>query len=102
MSRGEHTQGMKKTMMYLPEEMHRYLADQADHRGISMAEVVREAITHYRTANEQEPVVTLDALFESVQDTDPADDLALHIDEVLTDHYASGSWESLGRAQGTE
>lgn len=88
--------------MYLPEEMHRYLALEADQRGVSMAEVVREAIAQYRTANAQEPVVTLDALFESVQDSDPANDLALHIDEVLTDHYASGTWESIGRAQGTE
>ncbi len=102
MSYGAHTQGMKKTMIYLPEEMHRYLTVEAGRRGVSMAELAREAIAHYRTEHAAEPAVTLDALFGSVQDTDPADDLALHIDEVLTDHYASGTWESIGRAQGTE
>lgn len=29
---------MKKTMMYLPEELHRYLAREAESRGTSMAE----------------------------------------------------------------
>jgi DNA processing protein len=39
---------MKKTMMYLPEELHRFLAEEASRRGVSMAEIARDAISTYR------------------------------------------------------
>ena len=92
---------MKKTMMYMPDEMHAYLAEQAKRRGISMAEVVREAVSQYRTASDATRDVDVSAILAVIEDDSPRDDLAENVDELLGEYYANGSeWDSehgLGR-----
>jgi hypothetical protein len=85
---------MKKTMMYLPEDMHRYLARIARERGVSMAEVAREAISEYRTSREETVAKGVSALVGVFGD-DVADPLMSEtIDEVLAEHFAPGGpWE---------
>lgn len=87
---------MKKTMIYLPEEMHRYLARESSERDVSMAEVVREAISEYRTRRlADEPVSGIEALFGCIGDDDslPAD-ASMRVDELLAEYYAEGGeWD---------
>jgi hypothetical protein len=85
---------MKKTMMYLPDELHRYLAREAKARGSSMAEIAREAITEYRGRHLGSDSTSLGSLFGVLSDTDTCTDLATSVDETLDDYYApGGTWE---------
>ena len=85
---------MKKTMMYLPEEMHRYLAREATARGISMAEVAREAIAEYRTRRTQDREEGVSAIFGVLADSEQATDLSTQVDETLSEYFgAGGIWE---------
>lgn len=84
---------MKKTMIYLPDDVHRYLTREAAERGTSMAELVREAVAEYRTARGTEEEVTgIDALIGCLDDSDfefPHNS-SMSVDEVLDDYYAPG------------
>lgn len=85
---------MKKTMMYLPDDMHRYLARESSERGVSMAEVAREAIAQYRARRAEERPPDVASLFGVIDDDLTRTDLAGTIDETLADHYAEGgAWE---------
>jgi hypothetical protein len=95
---------MKKTMMYLPDDMHRYLAREAADRGVSMAEVAREAIAQYRTRRATEAAPGLDALVGVLNDGDAArTDFAHTVDETLAEYYAEGgAWEQENGLAGTD
>lgn len=94
---------MKKTMMYLPEKLHRFLAREADERGVSMAHVTREAITQYRTRREEARPRGVAAIVGVVEDSDPGIDLATQVDETLKDYYgAGGEWEGSKGVGGTD
>lgn len=85
---------MKKTMMYLPAEMHAYLVDQAERRGVSMAEIAREAITEYRTRTEQAPEHDYTAIIGIIDDGGPPSNDSERIDEILDEYYAvGGGWD---------
>ncbi|MDO9556120.1 MAG: CopG family transcriptional regulator [Coriobacteriia bacterium] len=85
---------MKKTMMYLPEEMHAYLADEAERRGVSMAEIAREAISEYRTRAEAVPRLNLDAFIGIIDEPGPTTDDSEHVDELLDEYYkVGGKWD---------
>ena len=80
--------------MYLPEELHRFLAREADARGTSMAEIAREAIGEYRARLAVERRPSVEALVGVVVDDDAATDLAERVDEVLAGHVADdAAWE---------
>lgn len=84
--------------MYLPEELHRYLAREAELRGTSMAEIAREAIAEYRTIHADERAVSISALVGCVEDDRPESDLALNVDDGLADYFApDGEWERENR-----
>jgi hypothetical protein len=87
---------MKKTMMYLPEEMHRFLATEAAARGVSMAEVAREAIAEYRSKREQEaPPKGVAAIIGLFGDAISDPSMSASIDEELERYFAAGGvWES--------
>lgn len=73
-------------MMYLPDDLHRFLSQEAKRQGSSMAEIAREAIGQYRSARVASgPGVA--ALFGVLTDDDPATDLSLHVDDSLDEHY---------------
>ncbi|TLM78051.1 MAG: ribbon-helix-helix protein, CopG family [Actinobacteria bacterium] len=84
---------MKKTMIYLPDDLHRYLVREAGERGVSMAEVVREAVAEYKTQRHAEKgVVGIEALIGCLDGEGlefPADS-SMSVDEVLDDYYAPG------------
>jgi len=85
---------MKKTMMYLPEEMHRYLTREGAERGVSMAEIAREAIAEYRARRAADSDTGVSAILGVLTDADPATDLALRVDETLDAYYAEGgAWD---------
>lgn len=85
--------------MYLPEDLHRYLAEQAQARGTSMAEIAREAIAEYRTAHASDAAQRVSTLFGCVTDDLPETDLALHVDDTLEAYFAAdGPWESEHRS----
>lgn len=85
---------MKKTMMYLPAEMHAYLADEAGRRGVSMAEVAREAIAEYRVRTEQVPKRNYMAIVGIIDDGGLETDFSSHIDEHLAEYYkVGGKWD---------
>jgi hypothetical protein len=85
---------MKKTMMYLTDELHRFLVREAADRGISMAEVAREAIGEYRTRQLGARPRGVDSLIGVVVDTDKATDLAERVDEVLAESVSTeAAWE---------
>lgn len=88
------SESMKKTMMYLPEELHRYLQGEAARAGSSMAEVAREAIAEYRASHEQPVEHDYSAIIGVIDEPGgPADD-ALHVDEVLAEYYQpNGTWD---------
>ena len=86
---------MKKTMMYLPDELHRYLAREAKARGSSMAEIAREAIAEYRGRHADSGTAAVGAIFGVLSDNDASTDLATSVDETLEGYYApGGTWES--------
>jgi len=85
---------MKKTMMYLPAEMHAYLADEAVRRGVSMAEIAREAITEYRTRAERVPKRNYMSIVGIINDGELETDFASHVDEYLAEYYkVGGKWD---------
>ncbi|MHB1341648.1 MAG: ribbon-helix-helix domain-containing protein [Coriobacteriia bacterium] len=85
---------MKKTMMYLPEEMHAFLAEEAENRGVSMAEIAREAIAEYRTKSETKPRYNLDAFIGIIDEPGLETDIAEHVDEYLAEYYkVGGGWD---------
>lgn len=80
--------------MYLPDDMHRYLAHEASERGVSMAEVAREAIAQYRARRAEERRPDITGLIGMIEDDLTQTDLAITLDETLADHYAeNGTWE---------
>ena len=85
---------MKKTMMYLPEDMHRYLATESASRGVSMAEIAREAIAQYRTRASASAKTDISAVIGIVGESGPCTDDASRVDEVLDEYYATGgTWD---------
>jgi plasmid stability protein len=85
---------MKKTMMYLPDEMHRYLSAEAARTGVSMAEIAREAISQYRAAHETAPAYDLNALIGILGGSDTPGEDSVRVDDVLAEYYApGGAWE---------
>lgn len=85
---------MKKTMMYLPEEMHRFLAAEADRRGVSMAEIAREAIAEYRTKAENDSGYDLEAFIGVIAEPGLPTDDSEHVDELLDEYYkVGGKWD---------
>jgi hypothetical protein len=85
---------MKKTMMYLPDEMHGYLVREADERGVSMAEIAREAISQYRAAHESGVVRDYSVLIGIVNEPGEITDAASQVDEVLDGYFAVKSeWD---------
>lgn len=85
---------MKKTMMYLPEELHAFLAEEARRRGSSMAEIAREAIAEYRVRSEVAPARDYSAIVGVIEDDDPATDLSMRTDELLGEYFKpGGEWD---------
>jgi len=94
MPQRSQTEVMKKTMMYLPEEMHAYLAEEAKKRGVSMAEIAREAIGEYRARAEAEPRLNLDAFIGIIDEPGPRTDDAERVDELLEEYCrVGGKWD---------
>ncbi|MDZ4168780.1 MAG: CopG family transcriptional regulator [Coriobacteriia bacterium] len=94
MSSGAKLVGMKKTMMYLPEELHAFLAEEAQRRGSSMAEIAREAIAEYRAHTEKPATTNYLAIVGVIEDDDPATDLSMRVDEILADYFRpGGEWD---------
>lgn len=86
---------MKKTMMYLPEDLHRFLVRESADRGVSMAEIAREAIGQYRADREEQTHHGVRAIFGVLTDDDEATDLALTIDDTLAEYYdEAGGFEA--------
>lgn len=80
--------------MYLPDDMHSYLAHEASERGISMAEVAREAIAQYRVMRAEEHRPSIGALVGVLSDGLAETDLASQVDSGLDVYYApGGAWE---------
>jgi hypothetical protein len=85
---------MKKTMMYLPEEMHDFLSQEAGRRGVSMAEIAREAIAEYRSHAETPPKTNYMAIVGIIDDADEETDYASHVDEYMAEYYkVGGKWD---------
>lgn len=80
--------------MYLPDDMHRYLATEAASRGVSMAEIAREAIAEYRSRVSEGVPADVSAIIGIANPTGPATDDASRVDEVLGEYYAAGGvWD---------
>ena len=89
--------------MYLPDDLHRYLAREARGRGVSMAEIAREAIAQYRQAHEEDRRSEVSPLV-GVFGVDVVDaGLSESVDVTLAEYFEpSGTWEQEnGRADGT-
>lgn len=85
---------MKKTMMYLPEEMHAFLVEEAARRGVSMAEVAREAIAEYGAKRSEATHSGITGLVGFILPGDAPTHDAQNVDEVLGEYYGEGgSWE---------
>lgn len=86
---------MKKTMMYLPEEMHAYLAEEAERRGVSMAEIAREAIAEYRSQHQSARKLDLSPIIGIIGgEGGPVTNDAERVDEILDEYYARGGlWD---------
>lgn len=89
--------------MYLPEDMHRYLAREAEARGISMAEVAREAISQYRASREEARAPHVAALIGVLGDDVVDPGMSMAVDEVFSEYFGpDGDWEQEnGLADGT-
>lgn len=80
--------------MYLPEELHRFLAREAAERKTSMAEIAREAIGEYRAHRLAAGPRGVDSLIGVVHDDDETTDLAERVDELLGEQVADdAAWE---------
>lgn len=85
---------MKKTMMYLPEELHAFLAEEAERRGSSMAEIAREAIAEYRARTEASSKKDYMAIVGVIEDDGPETDLCMRVDEILAEYFKpGGEWD---------
>lgn len=75
---------MKRTMMFLPDELHAFLAEDAAERGVSMAEVAREAISEYRArrAGDAGDPLSIAGLWD---EPGGPDDLSERVDEALAE-----------------
>jgi len=82
--------------MYLPDDLHRFLARESAQRGVSMAEIAREAIGQYRAHREEQAHHGVEAIFGVLTDSDEATDLALTIDETLAEYYGEGGEFEVG------
>ncbi len=81
-------------MMYLPDEMHRYLAREAKGRGVSMAEVAREAISYYRASHGDARTSSVEALVGALGDDVADPEMSVRVDETLAEYFAQdGDWE---------
>ncbi|MDP2183825.1 MAG: CopG family transcriptional regulator [Actinomycetota bacterium] len=87
---------MKKTMMYLPDDLHRFLVRESAERGVSMAEIAREAIGEYRAQREEQVHRGVQAIFGVLADDDEATDLALTIDQTLAEYFGEGGAFEVG------
>ncbi len=80
--------------MYLPDELHRFLVRESAERGVSMAEIAREAIGDYRAQREERAHHGVQAIFGVLTDDDEATDLALTIDQTLAEYFGEdGAFE---------
>ena len=80
--------------MYLPEALHGYLAAESARRGVSMAEIAREAISEYRADHEAPPQHDYEALIGVIDVPGPPSNDAEHVDEILAKYYAAGgTWD---------
>jgi hypothetical protein len=85
---------MKKTMMYLPEELHGFLVQEADRRGVSMAAIAREAIADYRVSAKSAPRSSLAVIVGVVDAPGPVTHDARRVDEALAEYFGpEGEWE---------
>lgn len=85
---------MKKTMMYLPDEMHAFLVEEASRRGVSMAEVARTAIAEYSVRRTEAASTGIAALIGFIDDVEGPTNDAEHVDEILEEYFApGGQWE---------
>lgn len=73
---------MKRTMMFLPDDLHAFLAEDAASRGVSMAEVAREAISEFRARRASEEADPL-AIAGLWVDPNGPDDLSEHVGDAL-------------------
>lgn len=89
--------------MYLPDDLHRFLAREAEERGTSMAQVAREAIAQYRARREDSRPTGVAAIVGVIDDADPSADLSAQVDETLEEHYGpDGGWEAIKGVGGTD
>jgi len=80
--------------MYLPEEMHDFLSEEAGRRGVSMAEVAREAIAEYRARSETPPKHNYMAIVGIIDDDDGPTDISERVDEYMAEYYkVGGTWD---------
>lgn len=85
---------MKKTMMYLTDDLHRFLAREAADRETSMAAIAREAIGEYRARLTAAAPRGVDSLIGIVVDDDAATDFSERVDEVLAESVSDEvAWE---------
>lgn len=84
---------MKKTMIYLPDDLHRYLSREAREHDTSMAALIREAVTDYRDRRAAHDV-GIDALIACLDTQGSETDYAHDVDEGLAEYYApAGLWD---------
>ena len=80
--------------MYLPEEMHAFLVDEASRRGVSMAEIAREAIAEYGARRREATHSGITGLVGFIAPAEQPTHDAQNVDEILGEYYgAGGSWE---------
>ncbi len=80
--------------MYLPEEMHGYLAREGRRRGLSMAEIAREAIAEYRSLHDIPSATGVSALIGVIDEDGPVVNDASRVDEVVEGYFAEGgAWD---------
>lgn len=80
--------------MYLPAGLHEYLVAESARRGVSMAEIAREAIGEYRTARETPPAHNYEAIIGVIDVPGPPSNDAEHVDEILAEYYrVGGKWD---------
>lgn len=76
-----------RTQVYLTSDQHFALKTEAERKGTTMAEIIREAVSHYVAAREKEHLLLPDDPLWSLVGMGKGDrDLALH-----HDHYLYGS-----------
>lgn len=70
----------RKTQVYFPEELHRQLKEYARHQGISMAQVIRQAVSQYLEGKaptsqdwENDPILGIVGMIKDVDVTDASE-----------------------------